>query len=57
MKIEEFEKLSYLPLPLLESDRKSCQTFDKVCGQLPSEKDQLSRGSYNMQEAKDLEAK
>jgi len=55
MTAEDFEALSFLPLPLLNSQKESYLSFSEIYGQKPSDKDQPSKGSYSFQEAKELD--
>ena len=49
MSQEEFQRTSYLPLPILDEKREHYLSFDKVYGGSPSEKDQPSRGTPEQQ--------
>lgn len=51
---EEFEKLSYLPLPLLDTDEEHYQPFNNLYGHTPSDMHQPSKGSPAKQEAKEI---
>lgn len=57
MSAEEFEKLSYLPLPLLDTDEEHYQPFNNLYGQIPSDMHQPSKGSPEQQEAKEIDKK
>ncbi len=49
---DEFSKLSFLPLPLMDESKEHYQVFDSVYGQLPSEIDRPSRSAEPLPEAK-----
>ncbi len=52
---DEFEKLNFIPLPILNLNKDNYKKFTELCGQCPSEEDRPSLAPTSISEAKEAD--